>query len=208
MDSSPEKNLNLNRSSTASINPLKYNLVLTDKSRYLEISSLPCPSGTQNHIPGIKFDRIVKRESFLNSSADVHERRFELIKQPDIWTGTRRIRNIKIDQKGKDLKVENYNSMNYNPNYEVTMQKTAVLVPKFDLYNKNMDRTTFLNPCKELRPEGYQTEVAREKLSKIRTFSIQKQKNRDMKMYRQTEAYQNIQNDNERFEYIKKLMCA
>jgi hypothetical protein len=119
------------------------------------------PIGYKSHIPSIRFDRIAKREAFSNSCANVHEKRFEMIKEPEIWTGIRRIKNIRIDQRGRDQEIERYDSMVYHPNKEFTMQKTAILVPKFELYNKNMDRSTFINICKELRPESYQSEIAK-----------------------------------------------
>lgn len=62
------------------------------------------------------------------------------------------------------------------------MQKTCILVPKFDLYNKNLDRGAFLNQTKELRPEGYAADKVKDKLSRIKSFNIRKQLNRDMKM--------------------------
>lgn len=62
------------------------------------------------------------------------------------------------------------------------MQKTVLLVPKFDLENQEEERASFVNNCKELRPEGYNSESAKDKLFKVKTFDIKKQKDRDMKM--------------------------
>ena len=168
--------------------PHKYNLILSNKGRYLEVSSAICPSGATLHIPTIKFDKICKRDSFLCSGTDVNEQRFKFLKEPEIWTKIKRIPTVKIStnshKKGHNcrsvLNIEP-DMKNYYPNKEPTMLKLDIWVPSFKL-NSNNDRTGFLNIWKEMRPEGYEMEKAREKQKKVKTFSIRKQKNRDMKM--------------------------
>ena len=78
---------------------------MTNKGRYLEISSALCPLGNTTHIPSIKFDRIIKRNSFLNSGSDVNEHRFEYLKEPEIWTGAKKVKGAKIPDKIQEEKI-------------------------------------------------------------------------------------------------------
>lgn len=74
----------------------KYNLILSNKGRYLEVSSAVYPSEPVPHVPTINFDRLIKRDSFLNSGPNVNEHRFELLKEPEIWTKFKRIQTLKM----------------------------------------------------------------------------------------------------------------
>lgn len=60
----------------------KYYLIVTDKTRYLE----PVSKIMESSKPIISFDKMITRDKFANSSLDVNENRFNLIKEPKIWT--------------------------------------------------------------------------------------------------------------------------
>jgi hypothetical protein len=90
------------------IDPLKYNLVLTDKSRYLEIASATAPPSCTAHIPSIKFDRIIMRNSFLNASLDVNENRFKVHKVPENWSKNKRVPNISLNRGSKSGYLFNF----------------------------------------------------------------------------------------------------
>jgi len=57
------------------------------------------------------------------------------------------------------------------------------MIPQFELDNKSLNRTTFLNLCTETRPESYASEVAKDKAKRVKGFNIEKQRVRDLKMY-------------------------
>ncbi|CAI2367534.1 unnamed protein product [Moneuplotes crassus] len=185
--------------------PTKYNLVISSKDRYLEVASSIGPKGVTSHIPGVDFDKIIKRDSFLNSGPDVNEKRFELLKTPESWNKYNN--NFQVIRVNKTPKEQSQDTKDYNPNKEPTMQKLNTCIPNFKL-NKDFNRTGFLNLCKEPRPEVYEIQKAREKLTTVKSFSIKRSCKRDLKMYKQTEAYANIQNENEKYDYIRRLMSS
>ena len=84
-----------------------YNLVLTDSSRYLEPAVWINPSTDLIHVPTLQFDRIVNRTTFLNSSFDVNENRFQIIKDPENWSKNKRVSVVKLDNGLKQTYVNN-----------------------------------------------------------------------------------------------------
>lgn len=75
-----------------------YNLVLTDSNRYLEPTYWVESANNANHVQTMLFDRIINRTSFLNSSLDVNEKRFQVIKDPDNWTKNKRVSAVRLDK--------------------------------------------------------------------------------------------------------------
>lgn len=76
-------------------------------SRYLEVASEMGPPMIKTHIQGILFDRIMKRNSFLNSSLDVNENRFKAQKEPKIWSKNKRVSNVTLTRGSKSGYIQN-----------------------------------------------------------------------------------------------------
>ena len=62
------------------------------------------------------------------------------------------------------------------------MEKTILSVPQFELNNKKLDRSEYISIWRELRPEYYDYESAKDKQNRVKGFYMKAQKTRDMKM--------------------------
>ena len=86
----------------------KYNLVLSDNSRYLEVEDLFVQKEHFSHIPTIKFDRTSNRSLIYNSYLDVNENRFKLMKEPEIWSKSKHVSRVSLSKGNKSVIVDSY----------------------------------------------------------------------------------------------------
>ena len=99
------------------------------------------------------------------------------------------------------------------------MQNIVFKTPNYDRDNKNLNRSEYLNVSNTYKPEHYDPCKVKDRFRKVHSFDIQKKKGRDLKMYKTNgiliillnlnsyiEAYQNIANENERYEYLQNLL--
>lgn len=101
----------------------------------------------------------------------------------------------------------------YEPNKDATLPKQGAGVLKFERQDKRSYQRSIYN--KDCYPDYYKSEQLADGYKQLghskaatKTPLMAKQTSRDMKMYRQTEMYQNVQNENNKFAFLQQILSS
>lgn len=201
---------------------IEYHLFITDEDRFLDTSQIPCKP--QSHKYSVDFAKQTSKQyvtpKFASSELMHRNPEFNRLDIKDVQT---RVPTFDISKgESRDKFWEKFRAKipglvpktqaEYSPSFNEPKPPSAKNSPKFD---KMMDRSVINSIYYKANrvPEGYDDSklqkafsMRSDKKRNVAYLDFKKQKERDMKMYRQTEQLKNIENDNERYRYLQSIL--